>query len=448
MDFLPSLLAEGGDRTHLKHAFDACALASLANRVAAGKEYEKQALGHYTKALAATSKALQDPLVSQNDATLASVLLLGLYENMAAKHIGSLNWGSHVEGAVQLVKARGRSQLQTARGVTLFIAVRTQLIIHTQSTGKAPAMGAEWWINDAVNNEQATQCQRLNIQTAELRAEVNRLMGQAGRSPENVDLMLKMMRKCQNLEQECANWGHNLPDYFNWKTVAWEDHVPQGDYAKAEVFPGRVDLYQDLWIASVWNLIRCSRLILASMIVRCAAWICSPVDYRTTPEYATAARTAMDLLTDIIASVPYQLGWFRKRRHLLDKNHMSSFGCGEEDAQKGLPGYLLTWPLTVIVGQDYTSDSQRAWARGRLYYIANYLGVRYAHMLAELNVRVPSMLIRRDGLMANPYPMAHDFEKLLSPRGVRANQTRSASSKSPSPTTGSNARAHEGAMKV
>lgn len=24
------------------------------------------------------------------------------------------------------------------------------------------------------------------------------------------------------------------------------------------------------------------------------------------------------------------------------------------------------------------------------------------------------MLIRRDGLLANPYPMAHDFEKLLS----------------------------------
>lgn len=26
------------------------------------------------------------------------------------------------------------------------------------------------------------------------------------------------------------------------------------------------------------------------------------------------------------------------------------------------------------------------------------------------------MLIRRDGLMANPYPMAHNFEKLLSAR--------------------------------
>ena len=31
---------------------------------------------------------------------------------------------------------------------------------------------------------------------------------------------------------------------------------------------------------------------------------------------------------------------------------------------------------------------------------------------------MPSMLIRRDGLMAQPYPMAHNFEKLLSARAA------------------------------
>lgn len=34
----------------------------------------------------------------------------------------------------------------------------------------------------------------------------------------------------------------------------------------------------------------------------------------------------------------------------------------------------------------------------------------------QLNMRIPSMLIRRDGLMANPYPTSHNFEKLLSAR--------------------------------
>lgn len=244
-------------------------------------------------------------------------------------------------------------------------------------------MGADWWLSDAVKNFYAADCQRLNIRTGELRAEVNRIMTSVSRSPDNIELLLDMIRRCQTVDQEHAAWAKSLPDYFQYKAVAWEDHVPNGDYSKAEVFPGRVDAYQDLWVASVWNMMRTSRVILASIIVRCAAWVCSPVDYRTTPEYATAARTVCEVTTDIIASVPYQLGWFTKRKDLLERANLSSFGCGEEDAQKGLPGYFLSWPLTCIQGQDYSTDAQRAWVKGRLEFIGNQLGVRYALMLAQ-----------------------------------------------------------------
>lgn len=189
--------------------------------------------------------------------------------------------------------------------------------------------------------------------------------------------------------------------------------MPNGDYTRADVYPGQVDAYQDLWVTSVWNMMQCSRIILASIIVRCAAWTSSPMDYRMTPEYATAARTCAETITDIIASAPYQLGWFSKRRDLLERANVSTFGCGE-DSQKMLGGYFMTWPLACIYGQDYITDSQRLWVQGRLEYIGTQLGIRYAHMLTELSVRVPSMLIRRDGLVSNPYPQAQDFEKLLS----------------------------------
>ncbi|GJC77758.1 white-opaque regulator 2 [Colletotrichum liriopes] len=413
---LPLLKVEQGNH-HLQHAFNACALASLGNRPnAAGTGLSDKALGHYTKALAETHIALKDPDQSKSDATLASVLMLGLFENMTARQMGMFAWGSHIEGAIQLVKARGRKQLRTKTGLLLFIAVRTQMIIHTLSTGTAPIMGVEWWLSDAVKDESAAQCQRLNIKTAELRAEVTRLMSTVARSPENIDIMLDMIRRAQTVDQEFVNWMRNTPDYFQYTTVAWEDNVPNGDYAKAEVFPGRVDVYQDFWIASVWNMARVSRLILASVIVRCAAWVCSPVDYRTTPEYATAARTCVDTISDIIASVPYHLGWHLKRPELLERANISGFACGLEESQKGLPGYFLTWPLACLHGQDYTTDAQRAWVVGRLKFIGDELGVKYAHILSQMQVRIPSMLIRRDGLMAQPYPQAHNFEKLLSAR--------------------------------
>lgn len=303
------------------------------------------------------------------------------------------SWGSHIEGAISLVKQRGRKQLRTKTGLLLFIAVRTQMIIHTLTSGKAPIMGVDWWISDAVKDSSAAECQKINIKTSELRAEVTRLMTTVSRTPENIELMLTLIRRAQTVDQECVRWMKNVPDSWGYKSVAWEDSVPSGDFSRAEVFPGRVDVYRDFYIASVWNMVRVTRLVLASVIVRCAAWVCSPVDYRTTPEYATAARTCVDTITDIIASVPYHLGWHLKpeRKHLLEKQ-LSGFACGDDDSLKGLAGYFLTWPLGCVQSQDYTTDAQRSWLKGRLKYIADELGVKYAHILCQVSFSPPPPL--------------------------------------------------------
>lgn len=301
------------------------------------------------------------------------------------------SWGSHIEGAISLVKQRGRKQLRTKTGLLLFIAVRTQMIIHTLTSGKAPIMGVDWWISDAVKDSSAAECQKINIKTSELRAEVTRLMTTVARTPENIELMLTLIRRAQTVDRECVQWMKNVPDSWGYKSVAWEDSVPSGDFSRAEVFPGRVDVYRDFYIASVWNMVRVTRLVLASVIVRCAAWVCSPVDYRTTPEYATAARTCVDTITDIIASVPYHLGWHLKpeRKHLLEKQ-LSGFACGDDDSLKGLAGYFLTWPLGCVQSQDYTTDAQRSWLKGRLRYIADELGVKYAHILCQVSSLRPA----------------------------------------------------------
>lgn len=415
MDYLVPMMAKEANNTHLRHAFNACALASLGNKVTAnGINFGDRALTAYTKALAATNIALRHPEERMSDSVLAAILLLGLFENITAKQMGMFAWGSHIEGAVELVKSRGRKQLSTKSGLLLFIAVRTQMIIHTLTTGKAPIMGTEWWMSDAVKVPAAATCQGINIKTGELRAEVTRLMTTMSRTPENIELMLDMIRRAQMVDQEAQAWLREMPEGWRYKTVAWEDKVPNGDYSKADVFPGRVDMYPDFWTASVTNMCRTCRLILASIIVRCAAWVVSPVDYRTTPEYATATRTCVDTITDIIASVPYHLGWHLKRKEIIDRHDLSGFACGEEDTMKGLAGYFLTWPLTCVNSQDYITDAQRAWVCGRLRYIGNELGVRYAIMLSELQIRLPSMLIRRDGLVAQPYPNASNLEQLLS----------------------------------
>jgi len=116
-------------------------------------------------------------------------------------------------------------------------------------------MGMDWWMSDAVKDEAAARCQRLCLKTAELRAEVTRLMTSVARTPANIELMLDMIRRSQMVDQECVSWMHNRPESWHFKTVAWEDYVPQGDYAKADVFPGRVDMYPDFMVASITNMV-------------------------------------------------------------------------------------------------------------------------------------------------------------------------------------------------
>ncbi|KAI1763699.1 hypothetical protein GGR53DRAFT_358065 [Hypoxylon sp. FL1150] len=414
MDFLIPLL-NLDSQGHLQHAFNACSMAYLNNRGGTGSKFSDKALHEYTKALTKTNAALRSTDLQLSDSTLAAVLLLGLFESITAKQIGMLNWGSHAEGAIQIVKARGKKQLKTKIGKQLFVAVRTQMIIHSLTSGTSPTMGEEWWIDDAARDKTAAKCHRLMIKTGELRAEVTRLMNHLAQDPGNIDIMLDMIRKVQTVDQEVVGWMRNVPDEWKFITVAWEDHVPGGDYARAEVFPGRVDMYRDFYIASTWNTARTARLILASLVVRCAAWVCSPVDYRTTPEYATAARTCVDTITDVIASVPYHLGWHLDKQHALRKAQLEgTFACGDGSHVKSLAGYFLTWPLICLNSQDYTTDAQRAWIHGRLAFIGNELGVKYAHILRQLRIRIPSMLIRRDGMMAKPYGAAHDYLRLVS----------------------------------
>lgn len=92
MDYLVPMMAKEANNTHLRHAFNACALASLGNKVTAnGINFGDRALTAYTKALAATNIALRHPEERMSDSVLAAILLLGLFEVCVF-------WGFSVQG--------------------------------------------------------------------------------------------------------------------------------------------------------------------------------------------------------------------------------------------------------------------------------------------------------------------------------------------------------------
>ena len=222
-------------------------------------------------------------------------------------------------------------------------------------------LGVDWWVVESPS-DRGVFIVKLLLRVAELRAEVNHCLGSYPRTPEYFQKVLDLMRRAQSMEGEFQDWVDSIPEAWRCKTAAWVDHVPVGDITKADVCPGKVDTYRDIFIAAMWNHSRISRLFLAGLVVRCAAWVCSPVDYRTTPEYATSARIGVDMVTDIIASVPYLLGWRVDGNGQLKPGDLSSFTSGNDDISnaKALGGFFLTWPLFCAICSDFATDFSAA----------------------------------------------------------------------------------------
>ncbi|KAH6721138.1 hypothetical protein BKA61DRAFT_467482 [Leptodontidium sp. MPI-SDFR-AT-0119] len=402
-DFLMPMLKNEPANSHLSLAFSAVAMASLANRpnTRGQRMLFSQAIGQYAKALKATNLALQTPAHQKTDATLAAILMLGFFETVALEKSNAMAWYSHVDGAVQLVRMRGRKQLRTKAGYSLFIAVRQQMLVSALSGSKPLTMGTEWWITDAEKDKVGIFVTGLSCRVAELRVELNNALSTFPRTPEYIQEVANIMRRGQALEAECVEWEATLPNEWRPRTVSWVDQVPGGDITKAEVFPGKVDMYCDVSTANIWNQMRVARLFISGAVVRCAAWICSPVDYRTTPEYAQAVRLCVDLITDVIAATPYHLGWRVSQGGILKSGDFASpfsSDCGVT-CSKAIGGVFMMWPLFSISNMDYISDAQRVWVKGRLMYVSETLGLNHAKVLSNFHLRLPSMIIRRDNMM-------------------------------------------------
>ena len=294
--------------------------------------------------------------------------------------------------------------------------------------GKAPVQGTNWWIAETGGEQDwPAQCYSLALKTAELQAEVNRVMMMStGRTPENIALRLSLLRQAQTYDQEWASWIGSAPEQWRYKTVAWVDEVPNDDYARSEVFPGRIDVYPGFWVANLWSIMRSSRIVLAIIIMRCAAWACAPADYHTTPEYTTASRTIVEMNTDIIAFVPYALGWHLRQgqagRGSTESSSDSeqggvpsptSFVCGDDRSPKALAAVIVTASLTLLNAEDCLTDAQRAWVVGRLRFLGEELGMHCALLTIQQHLSLPSMFICLDNFMASTQPDAYDFMKMV-----------------------------------
>lgn len=399
LDFVLPLVKQKNPQTSLVYAFSAVTLASLSTRPNS-KGLQSTADLWYLKTLKEINAALKDPKVASSDATLASVMLMASFEQLTPTRMKVGGWGSHLDGAVAVIKSTPIERWSTGLGRDIFIAVRAHMTVHCIANSRAADPGVDWMgvqaYDDIIQSFAA-----VNLKMAALRADNDKTTTLKTHTAENVEKVLKLLRRAEALDQEYMDWIKALPVTWAIKTVAWIDgEVP--DLTNSLVHPGRVDAYGELWMAYKYNIVRACRLFIWTVILRCVAWLGDPRDYRLTPEYTTASRVCQQLIEDIVSSVPYFFGWNRDREGAMaDK---SNFACGATDytAVRPLAGLFVMWPLFAAASSDFASSSQRIFLRGRLKHIAEMMGINQALILFQAQLIHPSIYIARERMSLRP----------------------------------------------
>ena len=255
-------------------------------------------------------------------------------------------------------------------------------------TSTPPPLGVSWWTQLGTKDGIPYQCARLNLETAQLHAKVNVALAEAISNPGDTDNIVEVAAMAIDLELKFQVWENNIPSAWKFTSAAWIDPIDEDQLEHSPCFPGRVDEYTDISVATAWNMVRAHRIMLGASIVRTSSWLLPrDQDYHITPEYISTARVSQELIEDIIASVPTFLG------------NMPATGRTPTIERENLGGkcalaLFIMWPLFIVTISDHTTDEQRKWALGRLRFIADEEGIHQASFFTQVRLSTPLQINR------------------------------------------------------
>lgn len=127
-DYISSLVSKTKGRTCLSDAIDATRLAYFSTQNSS-PEILRQAREKYVLALRLVSTSIESRDLASKDTTLVSVLLLDLFEKLTRTYRSSESWTKHMNGAIELVKLRGKAQFQNVPGLRMFLQLNSTILI-------------------------------------------------------------------------------------------------------------------------------------------------------------------------------------------------------------------------------------------------------------------------------------------------------------------------------
>ncbi len=391
LDWIVELLSHDDVNESIRRSFDAASLAGLANSSKSPIVLRK-AQTAYGEALRMTNTALRGKCTALTDSTLMSVIMLGVYEYIVFQgNQPTEAWAKHVAGACTLLKLRGKEQFESSFVRRIFHDFFATILIVSLESG-IPVHKGVYELYEAINPSSNYEVHGRQW-TLTIVAFMHDFLNFAlDKKSDPVTMVTKAMK----MDKELSNIKVLVPDIWQFDIINLE--------GKSKYFYGKYyHVYMDPWIASMWNYLRSTHILLHKILRENIIKGCKeykpplfPMD-EVGPQREVAEQTIHATLGAVIASVPQITGMtpFPKMpvfkgsssRSVDPKKQLPTYQLHSPgtflDRSKGTRLTHLIWPLHTVGTSEYCNFEMRQWCIEILHFIALRTGTRQAVVRAE-----------------------------------------------------------------
>ena len=340
---------------HLTLAIEAVSLAYLWHQV-----YSNAALAaareRYILALRMINGALKSPKEATKDNTLLASLLLDLFEKITdSKPRNNISWRSHVNGALALVRLRGKDQF------------------HGGSESRVPQRVIQYYITSCLTSGSLVPEELIAIQD---------YAGKQDASSRLLDLMVQYTNLCSKTQRGVLSYDEcivafleldgNLQALDHDSPPSWQYSTTTLDRKSERVLELHWDSYPHRNMCQAWNFLRLMRILLNESLI----------EYYLASHFSDQIEVANEnirvLVREICACVPQYMDCDGAARQRLPAS-----GAGHPHTPDNQADcYSLIFPL-YAAGRS-AEPHIRCWVIKQLHYIGSHFYIQKAEVVAEI----------------------------------------------------------------
>ncbi|KAJ5958712.1 uncharacterized protein N7479_005862 [Penicillium vulpinum] len=280
----------------------------------------------YSRAITRLRIATQDPIERGKPATVLAVLALQTYENASAIYDLRRASSMHHNGASSLLLFVNPDDMDG-----MVRAYLRKFMLHTEvSTAirqKKPLKNIAYsWLGSkdtmVVAETPSSALDAIGASVAELQASYTQFVTQGGSTTSSEHTINEWRVEARRVDAELLAWAENVPAH--WRPL----RLKSGRDIDSSIptYQSVCEVYPSCQIASIWNLWRFQRLLLAKIIVgsldafsdlghsgfACGRFFGDPIDF------ANCKQTLQEMVDSMCYSIPFHLGNRTTRSSLTD----------------------------------------------------------------------------------------------------------------------------------